>query len=756
MKRKYIYFLCPALALCLFLFIHSANPAKDTDIEALLSQMTLEEKVGQMTNLTLSTIAREEENNLILEMPKVKDAIKAHNIGSFQNVVSHAYSVETWHTIINQIQDVSMKETRMKIPFLYCIDAVHGANYSLNSTLFPHNLGLAATRNPELVKKCAEITAKEVRASGIRYNFSPVLDVGRQPLWPRFAETFGEDVYLTKVMGVASVKGYEGADLKSINSVASCMKHYVGYSVPDNGRDRASANIPEIMLREYFLPSFKAAIDAKSHTLMVNSAEVNGVPVHASKYLLTDILRGELGYKGVVISDWEDVKKLHERHRVAESYKEAVRLSVDAGIDMCIVPMDFKFYEYLIELVKEGKISEDRINQSVRRILQLKKDLGLFEKPYVEKEALKNFGLAEYKTVALDAARESVTLLKNTNQTLPIAKSKKVFVIGPGSVSLTTLNGAWSYTWQGKESKYFPQGERTIDSAIRSEIGDENFLYYKDFDYKDSTFNVEEIRKATEVADYIVLCLGEDAYAETPGNIKDLNLAANQMRLAKGVCWAGKLNKAPVILVLTSGRPRIIRELEPEVSAILFAYWPGSQGANAVGDILFGDYNPNGKLPFTYPKFPGDIYPYDHKQLDDAVEETVPEYKFYYKFDPQWEFGHGLSYTTFEYSNLTVTPDKMTTSGSVKVSVTVKNTGKFAGKESVELYTRDVYASVTPSVKRLREFKKINLEPGASQVVDFQLSKDDVAFVGQNMKWVTEVGEFEVMVGGLKGKFVYQ
>jgi beta-glucosidase len=724
-----------------------SSPERDKKITDLISKMTLEEKVGQMTNLTLTTVAEKTDEPIKLDIDKVRDVIVKHNVGSVQNVISHAYTLEEWHQIVKILQDVTIKETRLKIPFMYNIDAVHGCNYTIGSTLFPHNLGMAATRNPELARLCAEITAREVRASGIRWNFSPVLDVGRQPLWPRFGETFGEDVYLTKTMGLASVKGYEGNSLKT-SGVAACMKHFVGYSVPASGKDRAPAYIPEIMLREYFLPSFQAAINGGAHTIMINSGEVNGTPLHASKFLLTDVLRKEMGFKGLVISDWEDVKKLVDRHRVAENHKEAVKMSVNAGIDMCIVPNDYSFYDDLIALVKEGKVTPQRIDQSVRRILELKYELGLFDNAYPEPEAAKLFGLPEYKKAALDAARESLTLLKNEKNTLPLSKDKKVLVVGPNSNSLTALNGAWSYTWQGTKPDYFPKGELTIKNAIIAKVSPENGKWQDCFSSDFLNFSTPG-----ETYDYIVFCIGEEAYAETPGNINDLELPSSVTNMIHSLKMRNP--GAPIVFVLTEGRPRIIREIEPLAEAIILAYWPGSQGANAIADVLYGDYNPCGKLPFTYPKYSGDILSYDHKLLDEAVEKTVPDYSFSYKFDPQWPFGFGLSYTTFEYSNLKLSSAQLKGTEKLRVSVTVKNTGKMGGKETVELYSRDLFASITPSVKRLRNFKKIFLEPGASQVVEFEIGKEDLAFVNADLKWVTEPGGFELMVNSFKASFTY-
>lgn len=734
-------------------FTQAQKPADSNmqKINELISKMTVEEKVGQMTNLTLQTVSNDDDNPLTLDSVKLRKVLVQHHIGSIQNAINHAYSIEEWHHITQTIQKITLNETRLKIPSLYAIDAVHGTNNTLNSTLFPHNLGLAATRNPELVRLSSEITAKEVRASGIRLNWSPVLDIGREPLWPRFPETFGEDVHIVKTMGVASIKGYEGKNVKDVISVASCMKHYIGYSAPASGKDRSPAHIPEIMLREYYLPSFKSAVDAGSRTLMVNSGEVNGVPLHASKYLLTDVLRKELGFKGLICSDWEDIKKMHDRHKVATSYKDAAMIAVNAGLDLVMVPYDLSFYNDLVALVKEGKVSVERIDASVRRILQLKYELGYFDNPYLEQEAVKNFGLPEYRQVALDAARESVILLKNEKDILPLPKGKKILVVGPASNSLTSLHGCWSYTWQGTEPKYFRKDALTISAALKAKVGADHITQMEGTSFTNKEINIADAVKAAKEADYVIVCLGEDAYAETVGNISDLDLPEVQQKLVKELATAGK----PIIMVLTEGRPRIIRNIEPDVQAIVLANWPGSQGATAISDVLFGDYNPDGKLPYTYPRFASETVTYDHKLLEEAVEEVVPAYKYSYAWNPQYDFGHGLSYTTFEYSDLKLNADKLKGNGKIKVTVTVKNTGKVAGKHSVELYSRDLYASITPSVKRLRKFQKISLTPGASQAVEFELNKDDLAFVNAQLKTVTENGDFEVIVGNLKKTFGY-
>ncbi len=721
-------------------------------VQKLLSEMTIEEKVGQMTQVNLNMILSNGYGppGDSIQMDTLRKVLKEKNIGSFLNCIDHAYTVEKWHEIITKIQDVATKETRLKIPVIYGIDAIHGVTFTRDATLFPHNLALAAGRNPELVQKAESITAKETRASGIRWNFDPVVDVGRQPLWSRFGETFGEDVFITKVMGVATIKGQQGDNVNTPSTVAACMKHYLGYSAPQSGKDRSPSIIPETVLREIFLPPFRAAVEAGVKTVMINSGEINGVPVHSSKYLLTDVLRGELGFKGVAVTDWEDVIRLHTRHKIAPNLKEAVRIAVEAGIDMSMVPHDYSFFYLLVELVKEGKITEQRINESVARILRLKYELGLFDNPYPEKEAKENFGKPEYKAVALEAAREAMTLVKNENNILPLAKGKKVLVTGPAANSVTTLNGCWSYTWQGNVSNWYPSHARTIVQAISDKIGEKNVVYAEGSGFNEPK-DIQAAVKAAKGVDYVVLCIGEDAYAEQPGVIDELDLPEAQLDLAKALYATGK----PVILVLTEGRPRIFRRIEPQAKGALIAYWPGEQGAPAIADVLFGDVNPSGKLPFSYPRFSGNLIPYDCK-FTDIRQELIPGVETNTGYNPQYPFGFGLSYTTFGYSGLTLSKGEFAGDEKVTVSVVVKNTGKVAGKEVVHLYSRDLFASLTPQVKRLRGFQKVLLEPGQEQKVEFVLDKSDLSFVNQELKTVIEPGEFELAVDTLKASLIYK
>lgn len=743
--------------LMLFLFLNSATNAfagntpepnsLDKVVFDLLSRMTLEEKVGQMTQVAIDVVS--EENQPVgsyhkLNPDKLRRAILDHHVGSILNVMGAAYSLENWHEIITQIQDVAVQESRLGIPILYGIDAIHGANYTTGATIFPQSIGMAATWNPELVKKTSEITAYEVRASGIPWNFNPVLGMGRQPLWPRLFETFGEDPYLASVMGVAYVKGQEGDDnnIGRQDRVASCMKHYIGYSFPFTGKDRTPAYIPDRMLWECFVPSFKAAIDAGSHTIMINSSEINGIPVHASHFYLTELLRNQLGFDGFIVSDWQDVLNLHTREKVAESHKEAVRMAVMAGIDMSMVPMDFSFYEDLLALVQEGKVPESRIDDAVGRILKVKLKLGLFENPYPNKDLKSKFANDEFRSVCLQAARESITLLKNDGGILPIAKGKRILVTGPTANRLSVLNGGWTLTWQGNEERLYPKDKLNILQALEQKFGEDNVTYVE------GTTSEQEVDIAAAVtaarsAELAIICLGEEAYCETPGNITDLTLPEAQLRLAEEIQATG----TPVVLVLAEGRPRIIRRIADGASAIVMAYLPGFEGGIAIADVLAGDFNPCGKLPITYPRHPNDLTLYDHKFSENDVE--------FKRYDPQFPFGFGLSYTRFEYSDLTVRADTIRADEPIQISVTVSNVGDRSGKEIVQLYLSDLFASVTPANKRLKRFQGVSLAAGESKDLTFELHREDFSFIGRDNKPVVEDGEFKVSVGGLSDNFFY-
>jgi beta-glucosidase len=739
------------LSIACFIYATMNAQNNNTDIQkakALLSKMTLKEKVGQMTQVTLGVVAAPEDG--VLNEAALKKAIVDYNVGSILNVTNHALSLEQWHKLLTQIQDET-KNTRLKIPIIYGLDAIHGQTYTLGSTLFPHSIALAASRNINLVKEVGKITAKELRASGVRWNFAPVLDCGRQPLWSRFPETYGEDVYIGKAFGAATIKAYEEDGLKNPTAVASCIKHYLGYSASRTGKDRTPIYLPEIEMREYYLPQFSEAIKAGASSIMINSSEINGVPVHGSKYLLTDVLRKELGFEGVIVSDWEDIIRLHTRHNVAATPLDAVAMGVNAGIDMSMVPTDFSFYDLLLEAVKKKMVTMARIDDAVTRILLLKMKVGLFDNAYPEKAAASNFGEAQSQLIALDAAREAMTLLKNSNNILPLKKTSRILVAGPAAQTISGLNGAWSYTWQGKDEQWYPADSKTIFQTIQDKAGAANVTTttVKGFDNA-ANYDVDKLKTAAVDVDVIVLCLGENAYAESPGNITDLALPQNQLDLAKAAIETGK----PVVLVLTEGRPRFITSIEPQLKGILMAYWSGKKTGEAIADVLFGDYNPSGRLPYSYPKSMGEIVLYDRKPSED-IREIFNENVLMNGYDPLFPFGWGLSYTTFEYGDIKLSTTRLRANEKLKVSITIKNTGSVDGSHSIELYSRDVYASITPNVKRLRAFQKIFLKAGQSMEVTFSIDKNDLAFVNAQLKTITEPGAFEIMIGDKKAAFDY-
>ena len=732
------------------------EPNNTQKIEDLLKRMTLEEKVGQMTQLAISMVVSGRDQDVKIDPAKLERAIVKYGVGSILNVSDQALTVDKWWEIIGEIQNAATKKTRLGIPMIYGIDSIHGANYVRGATLFPQEIGMAATFNPELMKRAAEITAIETRAAAIPWSFSPVLDLGRNPLWPRFWETFGEDPYLAKVMGVAFVRGLEGADVSADTAVASSLKHYMGYSFPLTGRDRTPAWIPENYLREYFLPTFDAAVKAGARTIMINSGEINGVPGHINRHILTDILRTELGFKGFVVSDWEDIKKLVTTWRIAADEKEATRLAVLAGIDMSMVPNDYSFADHLVALVKEGAVPQTRIDEAVRRILRVKFELGLFEKPMPDAALKAKFGLPEYRDVSLAAARESITLLKNSNNILPLSKTTKVLVTGPTSDSLVSMNNGWTWVWQGSEESLYPD-RPTIRKAIEAKVGAANVKWVQGTKItrapgpsnstptdQEQEVDIAAAVSAAQSADVVVLALGEGSYCETPGNITDLTIGEPQIKLAEAIKATGK----PVVMVLVEGRPRIINRIADSASAILMAYNPSDEGGRAIADILFGDANPSGRLPFTYPRTPNGLINYDHKPFE--TENTAFGNM---AFNPQFQFGEGLSYTTFAYSDLRLGKQTISANEELSASVTVKNTGSRAGKEAVLVYVSDLVASISPPGKRLRRFAKISLDPGQSKTLTFKLRREDLSFIGSNNKPVLEPGEFEVRIGTLTQKF---
>jgi len=720
----------------------------DQKVNALLAKMTLEEKVGQMTNLTLDAISKTDAAGKIVEPheideQKLEEKILKYHIGSFQNVAGHTYDRKHWYEIISTMQRVALQD-RLKIPALYGIDAIHGVTYTLGSTLFPQEIAMAATFNPELAHEEGEISAYETRASYIPWNFSPVLDVAKNQAWPRIYETFGEDPYLVKTMGASIIKGYQGNNVGDKYHVTSTMKHFLGYGDPLSGKDRTPAWIPDRYMREYFLPPFIEAIKAGSRTLMVNSSEINGVPIHSSHYLLTDVLRKELKFDGIVISDWMDVSYLHTRHHVAATEKDAVALAVNAGIDMCIVPYDYSFYNYLIQCVHEGKVPMSRIDESVRRILHVKYELGLFDRPVGNPEDYPDFGSDKFKAVSRRAADEAITLLKNNNQILPLKKNMRILVTGPTANTMRSLDGGWSYTWQGEQDDKYAVDKKTILEAIEQKIGKQNVQYEPGAAF-DSLENVNAAVAAAKQADAIVLCLGESSYTENFGNIDDLNLPAAQTELAQQLAKSGK----PVILVLAEGRPRIVTLANNAATATLMAYLPGNEGGDAIADILFGEVNPSGKLPFTYPRSPNALVNYYRKNIENGNGDDSHGYH------PLYEFGFGLSYTTFQYSNLRIDKHDLKDNETLTVNVDVTNTGDRDGKESVLLFTSELYASIAPDTKRLRAFNKIELRAGETKTVTFKISAGDLAYVNDDGKTAAEPGEFKIQVADQTLNFNY-
>jgi beta-glucosidase len=717
--------------------------AVNKKVAALLAKMTLEEKVGQMTEVTSDVVSKTNAPTHELDPDKLKEAILKYHVGSILNVTGHAYERKHWYEVISAIQALAAQD-RLKIPVIYGIDAIHGVTYTLGSTLFPQEIAMAATFNREIAFKAGQITAYETRASYIPWNYSPVLDLGKSPLWPRIYETFGEDPYLVKTMGAAIIKGYQGNDVGDKYHVAACMKHYLGYSYPLSGKDRTPAWIPDRYMREYFLPSFQEAVKAGAKTVMINSGEINGVPVHASKYLLTDVLRGELHFEGVAVTDWRDIQYLHDRHHIAATQKDAVMIAVNAGVDMSMVPYDYTFYTYLIELVKEGKVSMARINEAVSRVLKVKYELGLFERPVGNPDDYPDFGSDASRKVSLQAATEAITLLKNTNIVLPLKKSSKVLVVGPTANTMRSLDGGWSYTWQGDQSDEFAVGKNTILKAIQQKIGKDNVLYEAGSGY-DALLNIGAAVKDADAVDAIVLCLGELSYTENVGNIDDLNLPEAQTQLALALAKTGK----PIILVLAEGRPRIVTLAESKSAATIMTYLSGNEGGDALADILFGDANPSGRLPVTYPRFSNALNNYYRKNLENGNPDDSHGY------NPLYEFGTGLSYTTFAYTNLHISKPELKDGEALTVTVDVKNTGQMAGKESVLLYTSQLYASISPDTKRLRAYEKISLNPGEIKTVTFNITVADLSFINDVSKRVTEAGDFKIQIADQVAGFKY-
>jgi len=766
MKERWTTGILGAALLALATTAYAQRPAPtggsvDSRVEELLKKMTIEEKVGEMTQLTIMAVSKTQGSSKVaheLDSLKLDSALVHYNVGSLLNVWDAAFTPQHWQDVITTIQRFAARK-RLHIPVIYGIDAVHGHHYMRGSTLFPQNIALAATFNEDLVRRANQITAYETRASGIPWNFSPVLDIGRQPLWSRFFETFGEDVHLASTLGVAAVEGEQQDPRPSLAAllklptkatsgvgatvfVAATGKHYLGYSVPLSGKDRTTAWIPDRQLLEYIVPTFRAAINAGLRTVMVNSGDINGVPVHASHEILTDLLRRDLNFKGVAVSDWEDINRLFTVHHVARDAKDAVRMAVMAGIDMSMVPYNLSFYHHLLALVKEGTVPQSRIDEAVRRILTLKFELGLFENSGPDAAMLANVGAAGFRNVSRIAAEEAITLLKNDGNLLPLAKSSRVLVTGPGATSLPAMHGSWTYTWQGTDTAMYPKDVKNPLDAIRAIAGAGNVNYVPGATF-DAEVNIPAAVAAARTADVAIVMLAEWPSTEQPGIINDLAMNAAQIRLARAIEATGK----PVVLALFEGRPRIIRSAVDSASAIVTGYQTGPFGGEALASVLYGNVNPSGKLPYTYPKYAGSIEFYDYTGQVAATSDQREG-----GFTPEWTFGHGLSYTTFAYSDLKLGSAQAGQRDTVSVSVTVANTGAREGKEVVQLYVRDLVASVDPPNRRLRGYQKIALAAGERRTVTFRLPIQDLAFIGRDDKPVVEPGDFDVLVGGLTAR----
>ncbi len=730
--------------------------ALEQKVDSVLSRMSLEEKVGQMAQFTLDVLGKggglyASDEPFELDPAMMDVVFGKYKVGSILNTSNNrARTTEVWENIITNIQQKAIKETG--IPVLYGIDSNHGTTYTAGGTLFPQEIGMAATFNPQLVEKGSQISAYETRASNIPWTFNPTMDLGRDARWSRQWESYGEDAYLNATMAVASVRGFQGKDRNSVGKdrIAACIKHYMGYGVPVSGKDRTPAVISESDLREKFFEPFRASIvDGGALSLMVNSGIINGVSTHSDYRLLTEWLKEDLNFDGVIVTDWADVQNLLSRDHIAKDYRDAIRIAINAGIDMVMEPYNLKFCDELVALVKSGEVKQTRIDDAVRRILRMKYRLGLFDRPYWSRNEYPDFGSKAHEAAAKAAADESITLLKNEDNILPLKKGARLLVTGPNANSMRTLNGGWSYSWQGEKTEEFAQQYNTIFEALQNKFGGTNVKYEPGVTYKmDGQYfeeNPPEIEKAVAAAsdvDYVVLCVGENSYCETPGNLDELTLSENQIALAKALYKTGK----PVILVLNEGRPRLIRTIEPDAKAVVQVYLPGNYGGDALADILAGDVNPSGKLPYTYPKFEQSLITYDHKPSQNLAEKMSGAYDYGARTDVQYPFGFGLSYTTFEYSNLTVDKNEFLPGDILTVSVDVKNTGKVAGKESVMLFSSDLVASLSPDVRRLRAFEKIELQPGETKKVVLKLPANDLAFVNEKGKWTIEEGDFKLQV----------
>ena len=732
-----------------------SDPKIEAQVEQTLKKLTLEEKIGQMMELVTDLFGANDKNGVFyIDEHKTDSILSRYKIGSILNAPNTcAPTAKQWEKYIAQIQKISMK--RIGIPCVFGLDQNHGSTYTQGGTLFPQNINVAATFNREIARRSAEATAYETRAVSVPWTYSPTVDLGRDARWPRIWENFGEDCYLSSEMGKEMVYGFQGEDPNNIDQyhIATSMKHFMGYGVPWTGKDRTPAYISPADLREKHFAPFLAGLQAGALTVMVNSASVNGMPMHANKDILTGWLKEETGWDGVLITDWADINNLYTREMIAKDKKDALRIAINAGIDMIMEPYSCDACGYLVELVKEGKIPMSRIDDACRRVLRMKYRLDLFKKPTQKLKNYPKFGGEEFAKLALEGATESMVLLKNEklqdgNPVLPLAKGKKILLTGPNANQMRCLDGGWSYTWQGHRADEFAGKYNTIYEAFCNEYGKENVVLNQGVTYNETgkywEENEPQIQGAVDAAknvDVIVACIGENSYTETPGNLTDLWLSENQRNLVKELAKTGK----PVVLVLNEGRPRLIADIEPLAQGIIDILIPGNMGGDALVNLVSGKSNFSGKMPYTYPKEINSLANYDFKKSEE-VGTMEGAYDYNAKITQQWGFGHGLSYTSYQYSNLKVSQSDFRHGDIIKVSVDVKNTGKVAGKESVLLFSSDLIASMVPDGRRLRAFNKIELQPGETKTVTFELKADDLAFVGWDGKWRLEEGDFKLMI----------
>ena len=727
-----------------------SDPKIEAQVEQTLKKLTLEEKIGQMMELVTDLFGANDKNGVFyIDEHKTDSILSRYKIGSILNAPNTcAPTAKQWEKYISQIQKISMK--RIGIPCVFGLDQNHGSTYTQGGTLFPQNINVAASFNREIARRSAEATAYETRAVSVPWTYSPTVDLGRDARWPRIWENFGEDCYLSSEMGKAMVYGFQGEDPNNIDQyhIATSMKHFMGYGVPWTGKDRTPAYISPADLREKHFAPFLAGLQAGALTVMVNSASVNGMPMHANKEFLTGWLKEETGWDGVLITDWADINNLYTREMVAKDKKDALRIAINAGIDMIMEPYSCDACGYLVELVKEGKIPMSRIDDACRRVLRMKYRLDLFKNPTQKLKNYPKFGGEEFAKLALEGATESMVLLKNKGNILPLQHGKKILLTGPNANQMRCLDGGWSYTWQGHRADEFAGKYNTIYEAFCNEYGKENVILNQGVTYNEKgkywEENEPQIQGAVDAAkdaDVIVACIGENSYTETPGNLTDLWLSENQRNLVKELAKTGK----PVVLVLNEGRPRLIADIEPLAQGIIDILIPGNMGGDALVGLVSGKSNFSGKMPYTYPKEINSLANYDFKKSEE-VGTMEGAYDYNAKITQQWGFGYGLSYTSYKYSNLKVSQSDFRHGDIIKVSVDVKNTGKVAGKESVLLFSSDLISSMVPDGRRLRAFDKIELQPGETKTVTFDLNADDLAFVGYDGKWVLEEGDFKLMI----------